>query len=305
MHPKSHKKFIKKKKKKILESRNTLVFDYSSFTEITGGLIPLGILKKLRDAGWKIIICGTYEWTEEQLQTFAKRNFSVFIGSPTAEELQILAIARKKRFFISHNPAEREKVETAGWQFVSDEDLKSTRKYFQKGDYHWRDYGRPSLYRKHVEVVESFFKEKSGSLLDVGCGDGLILSRLNQNKNLNCFGIDVAPLAIEFARQHEIYNCGVAGICEFSGKYDYIFAGDLFEHLRYPDLALERMYGWFPSDGLLFSSFPIQAGKMGNDFHIFTRESIEELFSCLFTIESFEVRNDLKKMYIVAKKKVE
>jgi len=314
MHPEWHKKFTrqgkaktpkkltKKGKKKAPESPNILVFDSSSFSETTG-LIPLAVLGKLRRTGWKIIICGTHEWTEEQLQTFAKRNFPVLVGSPSVEELQTLAAEAKKCFFISHNLADREKVETAGWQFISDEDFRSTRKYFQKGDYHWRDYKKPSLYRRHVEAVESFFKDKSGSLLDAGCGDGVILSRLSQNKNLNCFGIDVSPLAIEFALQHNVFNCTVAGLSEFKGRYNYIFAGDLFEHLRCPDLILRRMHGWLLRDGIVFSSFPMQKGGE-IDFHSFTVESIGKLFENLFTIESFEIRDDLKKMYIVAKKRI-
>lgn len=305
MHPKWHKKLAKRGKEKAPKLRNTLVFDCSSLMEISGGLIPLNTLRKLRKAGWKIIICGTHEWTEEQLQMFAKRNFSLLVGSPSVEELQTLAVGTKKRFFISRTLTERRKVEAAGWQFVNQENFKSTRKYFQWGGYHWRDYKRPSLYRKHVEVVESFFKDKSGSLLDAGCGDGVILSRLNQNENLDCFGIDISSLAIEFALQHKVSNCTVTGIHEFSGKYDYIFAGDLFEHLECPDLALKRMHGWLPRGGILFSSVPIQTAQNGTDFHLFTRESAEKLFEDLFVIKSFEIRNDLRRMYIVAKKKIQ
>lgn len=189
-----------------------------------------------------------------------------------------------------------------------DFEKKFGRKYMVRGNYHWRDYhrGEGILYRRHVDYVISFFKDKSGTLLDIGCGDGLILSLLNEIKTLNCFGIDISPLAIEFAYMNEIKNCMVADALRYGGsRFNFLFVGDILEHIKEPQILIERMKNWLLEDGTIFFSFPIQKKKERSDYHLFTGRSSRQLVENTFEINYFELRKDLKKMYIVAKQERE
>ena len=190
--------------------------------------------------------------------------------------------------------------EAAGEDF----EKKFGRKYLIRGNYHWRDYhrGEGPLYQCHVDRVISFFSDKSGTLLDIGCGDGLILSLLNKIERLECFGIDISPLAIEFAYMNEIKNCMVADALKYGGsRFNFLYAGDILEHLKEPKVLIARMKDWLLENGTTFFSFPIQKKKGENDHHLFTGKSARQLVENTFEIISFELRKDLKKMYIVAK----
>lgn len=181
---------------------------------------------------------------------------------------------------------------------------KEFNKYRLQGDYHWRAYGEETLYRLHVKKVLNFFKDKKGTLLDVGCGDGLILNELNKNKNLDCFGIDISKTGIEMAKNKGVINCEVIDLFDFNGiAYDYIFAGDLLEHLPDSERGLEKIREFLKPEGTLLIVMPIQKKKNRYDFHLFTKESARKLIDKFFKILSFEERLDLKRMYFVVKKK--
>jgi len=49
----------------------------------------------------------------------------------------------------------------------------------------------------------NFFKNKSGKLLDIGCGNGLFLSKLaEKNPGLKLYGIDNDPVVLEIAQNY-------------------------------------------------------------------------------------------------------
>lgn len=178
-------------------------------------------------------------------------------------------------------------------------------KYLEFGDYHWRLYysEKKSFYQSHVNYVTSFFSDKSGRLLDVGCGDGLIMSRVKKESNLDCYGIDISMLAIWLAHYHGLKNCEVIDLMNYDGaKFDYIFFGDVLEHLGNPHAALKRSREWLADDGTLFISLPI--GKASGDLFSISKELIKELVSEHFDIISLEERNRWLKIYIIAKKKL-
>jgi len=76
-------------------------------------------------------------------------------------------------------------------------------------------------------------------LLDIGCGDGLFLSAL-EDKGLDLWGIDISRKITEVAKKRvskpEQIICKEAGQLPFSDKeFDYITAWGVVEH--FPDIA--------------------------------------------------------------------
>jgi len=178
------------------------------------------------------------------------------------------------------------------------------RKYLRFGDYHWRLYYSPkfNLYREHVNYVLEYFSEKTGTLLDVGCGEGLILERLNQETELRCHGIDISPLAITLAHQHGVENCEVAEIFDLDKTFDHIFAGDVLEHTMKPEIILKKMYELLNPGGDILISVPIQKEKHIGDRHLFTLASALQLTSNIFGLARYEVKHSWFKIYFVSRK---
>jgi len=180
-------------------------------------------------------------------------------------------------------------------------------KYIWWGDYHWRLYysKTKNKYMGHVDYIVDYFRERKGRLLDIGCGEGLIVKRIIDESDLECIGIDSSPLAIELAHQHGMSNCVLMPFEEFPEKenYDYIFLGDTLEHLENPELALKKTKQLLADDGTLFISFPTQNVLGIGDLHLFTIESARELIELSFTVESFDFcKEELNQMYFAARK---
>lgn len=178
------------------------------------------------------------------------------------------------------------------------------RKYMRWGDYHWRIYYSPkfNLYREHVNYILEYFSEKTGTLLDIGCGEGLLLERLSQETQLECFGIDISPLAIELAHQHGVMQCQIADILDFDQKTDHIFAGDVLEHTREPEKVLKKMYKLLNPGGTILIAIPMQKRKHIGDLHLFTFASALELISGIFGLVRYEVHRSWLKMYFISRK---
>lgn len=189
-------------------------------------------------------------------------------------------------------------------------------KYLQQGDYHWRIYYHPdrkSMYQRHVNHVVKFFSDKGGTLLDVGCGDGLILSKLSNETELDCFGIDISPLAIALAHRHRVMNCQCVDLFKYTanniirrpmGLFDYVFIGDLLEHLPDPELALNCVKNFLADGGYVLMAIPIQGQKPdGGDRYIVDLAKLMRISRQMFgKVICLQIRRHWKKWYILARK---
>lgn len=188
---------------------------------------------------------------------------------------------------------EPELIERLGW------------KYLKTGDYHWRDYHSPkyNMYRDHVNHVIHSFCDKSGRLLDVGCGEGLILSLFNEQEDLIPYGIDCSELAIAFAHERGVKNCKCVDLFDYDGSdYDFVFAGDILEHLDHPDLALKKMKGFLKPRGFLYVSTPIQGGKPhSGDKYALTVDGVLEILGKELNVIHHETQPTWLKNYFIAR----
>jgi len=224
---------------------------------------------------------------------------------------RVIVVENLREFFV-------DPMKEFSWERVADKLLQlfentdnsivnlAEQRYKQDPNAHWRDFydKGPNLYQLHVRRVVDFFKDKKGNLLDIGCGNGLILSELNKIKTLSCWGIDISKTAIDIAKEKGIENCEAIDLFDLSKcDYDYVFLGDLLEHLPDPERALKKVGECLKPKGIIFISVPIQERKNKYDFHLFTKESAFKLIEEYFKVVSFEERPDYKKMYFIANKK--
>ena len=100
-------------------------------------------------------------------------------------------------------------------------------------------------------------------LLELGCGQGLLLQHLVENKLLleeNIYAIDQSKTAVELAKQtlpSAHLNVGDIYRLEFTRKtFDVCLLMETIEHLEEPMPALAQIHSVLAPDGLLYVSFP-------------------------------------------------
>lgn len=108
-------------------------------------------------------------------------------------------------------------------------------KYQKWGDYHWREFARESIYRRHALKVQAWITEQVG--LDVGCGDGLITHLLGPGWS----GIDCDRLAVKLATQHGV-RAIEGSAYSLAGQFEAVYCGDVLEHLEHPTAALRAIF---------------------------------------------------------------
>ena len=106
--------------------------------------------------------------------------------------------------------------------------------YDSWGNYHWRWYKTKSNYRKYVDFLKEWVKEKN--TLEVGAGDGLIVSLLNIK------GVDREIAGVNFAREKGAdVVVGDATKLPFKDEeFEAVLIANTFEHLDHPKESIQE-----------------------------------------------------------------
>lgn len=106
--------------------------------------------------------------------------------------------------------------------------------------------------------------KKQGKLLEIGCGDGLLLNELKNEFDI--FGTDISQFALKKAqrlvdeRKLKILDVEKEDLPD---QYDVIIAFDVLEHLRDPKKAMIRVGKALNKDGVFIFSVPNNYGFFG------------------------------------------
>lgn len=109
--------------------------------------------------------------------------------------------------------------------------------YKKLGAYHWGWYQTNPVYRAHVDKLTAWITETE--ILDAGCGDGLIASKLAEAGKI-VHGIDTSMEGIDFARAKNV-NAWYGSVYEIPYPvfaFDAVLMADVIEHLDFPEVAL-------------------------------------------------------------------
>jgi SAM-dependent methyltransferase len=145
------------------------------------------------------------------------------------------------------------------------------------------------LYPKNTDWGRNYYREESGSKLpalmpssffdeikgcdglDLGCGEGNEAVDLVLRGAANVTGVDIRTHVLDAAKARA-RKSGVQDRTNFvtsteglaSGRFDFIYSIDVFEHLVHPDMVLQEMARLLRPNGRAFLSFgPTWGHPMG------------------------------------------
>lgn len=153
------------------------------------------------------------------------------------------------------------------------------------------------FYFSNKAVLQSINPKSGSTILDVGCGTGILLRQLLQlDRSLNLYGIDIAPGMIKMAQmklgKSVKIQRGSANNLPYNGNsFDYVTCATSFHHYARPDNSLREMFRVLKSDGKLVVLDPFTNGPLRKALcaildtlydergtNLFTREQMYQMF---------------------------
>jgi len=115
---------------------------------------------------------------------------------------------------------------------------------------------------KLVDRIVSWCNISDGSrLLDFGCFDGYLLSRVGQRRSVDAVGIDISIVALRRARQTSDEQiswvvAGNGGLPFFDQQFDVVICSEILEHVEDLDETLSELTRVLEPGGRLYATMP-------------------------------------------------
>ncbi|KKL11790.1 hypothetical protein LCGC14_2542250 [marine sediment metagenome] len=111
------------------------------------------------------------------------------------------------------------------------------------------------IYSQILDFIEKF--KNSGTILDIGCGLGILLS-LAKRRKWDEYGIEISKYASKFAKDN--LNLNVINSSNLDNYpdnfFDVIVVNHVLEHIENPLIILGHIYKKINKDGILFVGVP-------------------------------------------------
>ncbi len=133
-------------------------------------------------------------------------------------------------------------------------------------DLDWWDLAHRDVY---TEFIETFLKNDTGNILDVGCGLGFFVKAVREKRpRWNAIGYEMSASAVKFAKEKNKLKDIFSGQVEKSKlkkeSFEIITLWDVIEHIPKPQPLLKYLHSLLKPGGILFvqtPNFPVQLFK--------------------------------------------
>ncbi len=116
-----------------------------------------------------------------------------------------------------------------------------------------------SYYSKYISTIIKFLPNKKGLFLEVGCGNGLVLSILKKKGYANCYGVDISKLFISEAKHKKIphvYSYDGITLPFKDNYFDLISSFNVLEHTENPSRYLKEQLKKVKKNGIIIVGCP-------------------------------------------------
>jgi 2-polyprenyl-3-methyl-5-hydroxy-6-metoxy-1,4-benzoquinol methylase len=114
--------------------------------------------------------------------------------------------------------------------------------------------------RMHQDFFDRFVADRSGRLLDMGCGLGFFLKRMAAYPAWDAYGCEISVAAVRYAQETlQLKNVVCARPEEApwpAGFFDAITMWDVVDHIPHPDMLLRHCHDPLARDGVCFIRTP-------------------------------------------------
>ena len=152
-------------------------------------------------------------------------------------------------------------------------------------DARWREEGLETwrVYPERFGRIEKLCP-LGGSVLDVGCGVGVLLDRLRRTRGARVWGVDLSPAAVTLLTGRGISGAAAAAAALpfHAGTFDVVIATELLEHLADPAAAMHEFVRCVRPGGRVIVTVPNGVlGPEDEDEHMqrFTGKKVQRLLA--------------------------
>ncbi len=116
-----------------------------------------------------------------------------------------------------------------------------------------------SILEKERGFLFKQFIGENKKILDIGCRDGALTKHFSQDNNV--LGVDIDEIALGKAKQNLSIDTKIIDLNgnweELEGeKFNVIVAGEVLEHLYYPDQVIKKVASYLKEGGIFVGSVP-------------------------------------------------
>ena len=124
-------------------------------------------------------------------------------------------------------------------------------------EHFWADKAHKKMYNN---FYNRFIIDKTGILLDLGCGLGYFLKEMSKFSSWETFGYDISQQAVDYAKRQlglkNIFHGRIQDSNFDKNSFDIITLWDVIEHLPNPDPLLAYSQSLLKKNGILFIHTP-------------------------------------------------
>ncbi len=162
----------------------------------------------------------------------------------------------------------------------------------------WRKYDK--IYTKIIEIIPQHSK-----ILDVGCGVGVLMQQLKNEKIGQVYGIDISRVAMEKLYQRGMY--GQVSQLPSLGLKDDIFdvavSIELLEHIKNPEKGINEICRVVKPNGLMIFTVPdncMSIKETDDHLHLYSQNSFKEIINNFGEILLFDSIDDIGGLHLIA-----
>jgi len=128
-------------------------------------------------------------------------------------------------------------------------------KYFEEHEFSYRDENREDIKR----ILELLGVKKSDRVLEIGCGLGVLLSKIPSKKKI---GIEISDFAIKECQKKGLNVAKVNAEKELpfrDSSFDIVIMNEVISHLKNPEFVLRECYRILEPGGKIILTAPVRS----------------------------------------------